>query len=125
MNINDSEEPTETVGFTLETAEGNIFTVPDTKYPLWHGPYHEGTLTIYRAEVSGIATTDILVAFISVYADSKSKEDFVACDCYPYEVETNSIVRDIQNNVFDKYCKIKADSAINAAVESSKNQTLH
>jgi hypothetical protein len=114
----------EPVGFTLEL-DGMQLTVRDTKVPLWNGEYHEGMLTIYTAEMSGEKVVPDSVAFIAVYCETGTTEDFLTFNWYHKDTSTYLILNELQEKVFDQYCQVKAQLAISTAVASSKGQTLH
>lgn len=112
--------------FSFEIAVSDVLTlrVPNTKEPLWHGKYHDGVLSIYRAEMIGEVVEDT-VSFISVYAEASNEHDFVLYNWYNAGDNIESILRDITDSCFDTYCKAKAAIAIQVASDSSKGQTLH
>jgi hypothetical protein len=111
--------------FRLELPGDIILTVPDTKFPLWNGPYGEGTLTIYKAEMSGAGVIPDTVAFITVYVDPNATEDFLTFSWYKSDTPVSEILTDIQDKLLSQYAEATAAMVINAASNSSKGNTLH
>jgi hypothetical protein len=110
-------------GFSLQLPGDIILTVPDTKFPLWNGPYNEGTLTVYKADMSGAGNIPDTVAFVSVYVDPGAAEDFLTFTWYKSDTPVSDVLADIQEKTMEQYAVARTALAIRLASESSK--TIH
>ncbi len=124
MSTDESQQP---VGFELDIGGGMLLKIPDTKFPLWNGPYHDGQLTIYKAESTGMVAVEDAIAFVGIYVDPKCSEDFLTFTWYKCDTPISSVISDITEKMFDQYCSVKAALVIKTVSDSSKSvpPTLH
>lgn len=111
-------------GFTLEFPDYQL-RVPNVDSPLWNGPYKEGCLSIYRANVIGTAPNPESVYFIAVYHDHNTDSNFLLVYWFAQDVALTEIIEQLQEKVFARYCEMRAAIAIDVASTSSKGHTLH
>ncbi len=94
----DTTEP----GFSISLSD-ICLTVADASMPIWHGKYHNGTLSIYSAQVTGnvLPNSD---TFVGVYIDENHRdEQFVFYATYEKSTEINYIVNHLQSMLYKHY----------------------
>ncbi len=122
-----NEQQPEVTSFEIELDNLTLH-VPDSKRPTWHGPYHDGMLTIYATDMSGLQgevhKAAGKVGYLGVYSAESSKEDFLSFNIYDRSISPYLILNKLIQTIFEQYCTVKATSVLQRASDSAQ-QYLH
>lgn len=87
--------------------------VPDLSKPVWHGPYHDSTLSIYEAKIeagpNGVEFA-ASVTYLCILVDGASGANFVTYGHYVRGTPVEDICAHLQATVYDAYLEQLAEA---------------